>query len=90
AESAAHRQLFFNPDVRSLMGAGCLLQASGSLVDKVGFIGHAWNRGGDQAFPCAQGFKTEGVTQIHELKQGLQIVVTIGPPSGNVQEQVEL
>ena len=90
AQSAAHRQPFFQMDVDALPTPGFGLQKTRCPQTQIRFRRHTRQRGGKAQFGILTRGKTQAVTDIDQAEKRLQQMVAIAATSGDVQEKIEL
>ncbi|PNS07556.1 hypothetical protein Lysil_1732 [Lysobacter silvestris] len=91
AQPGAAWNQFFDDDVRTLRTIGVRLQQLGGTNGEVVIFRYPLRRRPDPYDPAivAQA-QADAVTPVQQAEYSLQLVVTVGTPPGDVQEQVEL
>ncbi|MCY1417161.1 hypothetical protein D9M71_326880 [compost metagenome] len=89
-DPAAHGQDFFQPDVGAKRAAGKGLQLPRGPHDQIAFVGDVVDFAVQANFAIFAQGERQFVTEVEELKQCLQLVITVGATPENVQHQVEL
>src|SRR5690606_39211477 len=89
ANSTSHREALFQSDVHPSAGGFEWLECAGGFNNQVLLKGDAGNFRVQSQFIFCVGNKRERIAVVEQLKEGLQVVITIGSATGDVKEKVK-